>query len=337
MPDRLGWNITRIADVPSVVSVGVIARSLCAFGVAACLVGASTPRAAAASRAAVPYANPVTGDTNYPAFVREPLPGGNMITYAVIDPATIDLFAAAASGAGCVDDGVGSRCTDQVSAMVNKTHAAGGMGANLTDYITPLGLVVIDHQVIAKGNPNTTSFCIGDRPAKGRTPVSITATATAAACRTVVSGEGLVLDGKPSIQGRADAGHRGKFWWSVKPAAAVERQLVAVLADGRVIIAVATSQHAGQRGGMSLDTAAAFLIAHHAVAAIALDGGHLANLSEAVVGPIVPAESQGGPQPVKVCLLFRPRVWTFTLAGPPPPPPAPVVRTVPRGIPLKRF
>jgi hypothetical protein len=100
----------------------------------------------------------------------------------------------------------------------------------------------------------------------------------------------------------------------------VERTLVGLRADGTLLVAVATAARGGVRNGMTLPAAAAWLIGHGVRDAIALDGGHQADIWSAQHGSLVPLE-RGEPS-MQMSLLLG--------SGPPVvAPPGPLPATVP--------
>jgi hypothetical protein len=168
-------------------------------------------------------------------------------------------------------------------------------------------------------DPHTTSLCVGDgTPGATRPTVTITREADAIRCRAAVSGERIVTAGRVDVEGRADAGRRGAFWWSVEPGSRVQRTAVGLAQDGTLLLAVVSATRDGQRNGMTLDAAARWLIRQGAVDAISLDGGHQAEAYVSGRGPIVPL--QAGEPRVQVSLLLG---RTVPVTAPPPPPPAP--------------
>lgn len=237
-----------------------------------------------------------------PPLQREALPGDAEVTYTVVDPLQVPVDAAAAGEdvPGCAG---GGGCQAPIGGLVRGHGAALGFTANYSDGIHILGLAVSGHRQLAPADPHTTSLCIGDPAGPGqRPPLSITKSASAAQCRTVVSGERVVADGAPAIEGLADDGLRGHFWWSVEHLRRVERTLVGVRADGTLLVAVATAARPGVRDGMTVPEAAAWLIAHGVRDAIALDGGHQADAFSAAHGSQVPLE-RGEPVLQMVLLL----------------------------------
>jgi len=229
-----------------------------------------------------------------PPLQREALPGDAQVTYTMIDPLQVPVDAAAAGEgvAQCFGSGrIGGGCQSSIGALVRGNGAALGFTANYSDGVHILGLAVSNHQQLAPADPHTTSFCVGDPAAPGqRPPVSITKTASAAQCRTAVSGERIVAGGAPAIEGLADDGVRGHFWWSVEHLRRVERTLVGIRADGTVLVAVATSARDGVRDGMTVPEAGTWLVAHGVEDAIALDGGHQADVYSAAHGSQTPLE-----------------------------------------------
>ena len=265
-----------------------------------------------------------------PSLQRESLPGDAQVAYTVVDPLQVPIDAAVA-GQGvtqCFDGGGG--CQGSIAALVHGGNAALGFTANFSDGIHILGLAVIDHHQVAPANGHTTSLCVGDPAAAGqRPPVTIAKTADAGACRTAVSGERLVAAGAPAIEGLADDGQRGHFWWSVEHFRRVERTLVGVRGDGTVLVAVATSARDGVRNGMTLAEAAAWLIAHGVVDAIALDGGHQADIYSAAHGSQVPLE-RGEPTMQMALLLGAVAPLPTATAAAPAPTPEPATPAVPQ-------
>ena len=267
-----------------------------------------------------------------PSLQRESLPGDAQVMYTVVDPLQVPVDAAVA-GQGvtqCYDGGGG--CQASIAALVHGRNAALGFTANFSDGIHILGLAVIDHHQAAPANGHTTSLCVGDPPAPGqRPPVTITKTADATTCRTAVSGERVVAAGAPAIEGLADDGLRGHFWWSVEHFRRVERTLVGVRGDGTVLVAVATSARDGVRNGMTMAEAAAWLIAHGVVDAIALDGGHQADIYSAVHGSQVPLE-RGEPTMQMALLLGAVAPLPAATTAAPTPSPLPATPALPQSV-----
>jgi len=262
-------------------------------------------------------------DLNVPDFVTEPTSGSAEVSYAVVDPLTMDLRLGIASGPGCAGPGAGANCSASVADLARAARATVAVNANYTDSHIVLGTVISNHQALSAPNPHTTTLCIGDRPATGRPGITLTKTPDPAVCLTAVSGEQVVAAGKVAIEGTSDEGDRTKFWWSVGHPYRVERTLVGVRPDLTLLFAVATSNHPGGRDGMTVPEAANWLLAHGVTDAIALDGGHMANAWAYGRGNVNPLER--GQPPVRTALLAVPRVWHFNLAPVPTPVPTPTV------------
>jgi len=250
-----------------------------------------------------------------PALQRDPLPFDALMSWTAVDPLQVRIDAAVA-GQGdpeCFTTGATQPgCLATIGELVRQRSGALGLTANYSDGLHTLGLAVIDHHAYAAANSHTTTLCVGDAPAPGqRPPVSIGKDADATRCRTAVSGERVVAGGVPAIEGLADDGKTGAFWWSVQHFRRVERTLVGLRADGTVLVAVATSQRDGVRNGMTIPAAAAWLIAHGVRDAIALDGGHQAAIWSAQHGSETPLER--GEPTLQMALLLGPVL---------PPPPA---------------
>lgn len=224
-----------------------------------------------------------------PSLQLEPLPGDAEVTYTVVDPLQVSIGAAVAGGntPQCAHSG----CQATIAELVHQGGAALGFTANYSNGVDVLGLAVVDHHQLAAADPHTTTLCVGDAAVPGqRPPLSITKDADATRCRTAVSGEQVVAGGAPSIEGLADDGRSGHFWWSVQHFRRVERTLVGLRPDGTLLVAVATSRRSGVRNGMTLPEAAAWLVAHGVGDAIALDGGHQADVFSTQHGSQVPLE-----------------------------------------------
>jgi Phosphodiester glycosidase len=135
-----------------------------------------------------------------------------------------------------------------------------------------------------------------------------------------------------SIEGMADDGTKGAFWWSVQHSSPVQRTVVGVEQDGSLLVAVVSARKTKDRNGMSIPDTARWLIAHGVVNAIALDGGHQAEAYVAGRGSIVPL--QAGEPGVQVSLLLGHSVPVtppppVPAPAPPVPAPAPVVTPTP--------
>lgn len=253
-----------------------------------------------------------------PALQMEPLPGDAMVTYTVVDPLQVSIDAAVAGGntPQCAHSG----CQATLAELVHQGGAALGFTANYSNGMDVIGLAVVDHHQLAAADPHTTSLCVGDAPGPGlRPPLSITKDADASRCRTAVSGEQVVAGGAPSIEGLADEGRSGHLWWSVQHFRRVERTLVGLRPDGTLLVAVATSRRSGVRNGMTLPEAAAWLVAHGVRDAIALDGGHQANIFSSQHGSQVPLE-RGLPTLQMALLLGAVQPVPATPAAAPPAP-----------------
>jgi hypothetical protein len=276
-----------------------------------------------------------------PSLQRESLPGDAEVSYTVVDPLQVGVDAAVAGGAGsgqCFGNGArGDGCQATIAELVHSRGAALGFTANFSDGLHILGLAVIDHQQLTPADGRTTSLCVGDPPAPGqRPPLSIGKDADARRCRTVVSGERIVAAGVPAIEGLGDDGLRGHFWWSVEHFSRVERTLVGLRPDGTLLVAVATSARGGQRNGMTVPEAAAWLIAHGVRDAIALDGGHQADIYSAQHGSQVPLE-RGEPTMQMALLLGEVQPPPPAAAAPAPlPQPAPAATLPSTGAPSHR-
>ena len=285
-----------------------------------CLAALPIGATAMASRveAAEPNASP---DPNLPVFAQEPMDSAALMSWAAIDPNVMDLRTAVAAGPGCTAPGVGPKCTSTVASLAVPLRGVAAVNANYTNGDVPLGLAVADHVQVAADDPHTTTFCVGDRDPKGHAAITIGKGLNATVCRTAVSGEAIVQAGIPAIEGTGDAGNRARFWFSVQPPSRVQRTLIGLRADGTLVVAVASSDQTGGRSGMTLPEAAAWMIAHGAVQAIALDGGHMSDAWVTGRGDISPMER--GPSPVKTALVLVPVLWHFVLAPPPPIPTPP--------------
>jgi Phosphodiester glycosidase len=257
-----------------------------------------------------------------PSFSVDPVSKRSEVTFTRVDPLTTPLEVAvvADGGSSCFGGSRrGNGCFDRISAMVGRHGAAAGLTANFSNGVDILGLAVAGHHAYSPPDPHTTSLCVGDgTPGATRPTVTITREADAIRCRAAVSGERIVTAGRVDVEGRADAGRRGAFWWSVEPGSRVQRTAVGLAQDGTLLLAVVSATRDGQRNGMTLDAAARWLIRQGAVDAISLDGGHQAEAYVSGRGPIVPL--QAGEPRVQVSLLLG---RTVPVTAPPPPPPAP--------------
>jgi hypothetical protein len=285
-----------------------------------CLAAGGVAVAAVALLAATGVAAPLE-----PRVQRESLPGDAQVSYTVVDPLLVAVGATVAGqgSADCFGPGRrGGGCQATIGELVRGRGAALGTTANYSDGVHILGLAVIEHQQLAPADPHTTSLCVGDAPVGQRPPVTVTKDADATRCRTAVSGERVVAAGVPAVEGLADDGQQGRFWWSVQHFRRVERTLVGVRADGTVLVAVATAARGGVRNGMTVPEAAAWLVAHGVVDAIALDGGHQADLFSAQHGSQVPLE-RGEPTMQMALLLGSVQPAPAAPSGAPVPQPAP--------------
>jgi hypothetical protein len=264
-----------------------------------------------------------------PSFSVDTVSAGAEVTWTVVDPLTTPIEAAVVQdgSARCFGSGdTGNRCFDRISSMVDRHHAAAGFTANYNNGVDILGLAVVDHHAWAPADPHTTSLCVGDAITGSTRPaVTIMKGADATQCRTAVSGERVVADSQVSIEGLADDGKRGAFWWSVEHYSTVQRTVVGLKQDGSLLVAVVSARRNKDRNGMTIPDAARWLIAHGVVNAIALDGGHQAEAYVDGRGSIVPL--QAGEPAVQVSLLLG---HTVPAVAPPPAPvatpaPAPVV------------
>jgi hypothetical protein len=131
----------------------------------------------------------------------------------------------------------------------------------------------------------------------------------------------VVADRQVSIEGMADDGTKGAFWWSVQHNSPVQRTVVGLKQDGSLLVAVVSARKGNDRNGMSIPDTARWLIDHGVVNAIALDGGHQAEAYVAGRGSIVPL--QAGEPGVQVSLLLGHGVPVTP--APPVPAPAPPV------------
>jgi Phosphodiester glycosidase len=252
---------------------------------------------------------------------REALPGDTTAALAAVDPGinAVDAAVARDGAPACFGgDRRGGGCHEPVAALVGRHHGLLGVTANYTDGTHALGTVIVDHRALTPNDPHTTSLCIGDATPAGTVPVAVGGGATPGACHTAVSGERLVSGGQIDIQGLADHGRRGAFWWSVRPFERTSRSLVGVRRDGVLVVAVAGPARGGH-GGLTLPEAAAWLIGHDVRDAIALDGGGQADMVLAGGAHAVPP-LRGAPQ-VQVALVVGSEPPPL---APPPPDPAPI-------------
>ncbi|HEV7466746.1 MAG TPA: phosphodiester glycosidase family protein [Candidatus Dormibacteraeota bacterium] len=244
------------------------------------------------------------------------------VTWTVVDPFTTPIEAAVVQDGSsrCFGGGdQGNRCFEHIGSMVDRHHAAAGFTANYNNGVDILGLVVVDHHAWTTADPHTTSLCVGEAISGATRPaVTITKDADAVRCRTAVSGERVVADRQVSIEGMADDGRKGAFWWSVEHTSPVQRTVVGIKQDGSLLVAVVSARTSRDRNGMSIPDTARWLIDHGVVNAIALDGGHQAEAYVAGRGSIVPL--QAGEPGVQVSLLLGHTVPVI----PAPPVPAPV-------------
>lgn len=237
---------------------------------------------------------------------RDGVPGG-WVTYAHVDPAVFPLDAAvvADGAARCfAGDLRGGGCMEPVATMVARRGALLGVTANYTDWIHVLGMAVVDHRVLAPVDPHTTSLCVADGSDPHLPLATIVKTADPRRCRAVVSGQLVVADRRAAIEGLADAGHHGRFWWSTRPPVAEPRAAVGVLADGSVLVALATANRDGVEGGISQYDLVNWLIDHDVVSAIEMDGGNQGDMVAAGGAHVVPL-GDGVPR-MQVALLLDP-------------------------------
>jgi hypothetical protein len=260
-----------------------------------------------------------------PSFSVDTVSSGAEVTWTQIDPLTTPIEAAVVhdGSAHCFGGGdTGNGCFDHISSMVESHHAAAGFTANYNNGTDILGLAVVDHHAWSPADPHTTSLCVGDAISGSTRPaVTIMKGADATRCRTAVSGERVVADSQVSIEGLADDGRKGAFWWSVEHYSKVQRTVVGLKQDGSLLVAVVSARKSRDRNGMSLPDTARWLIAHGVVNAIALDGGHQAEAYVDGRGPIVPL--QAGEPGVQVSLLLGHAVPAVALPSAPVAPPAP--------------
>jgi hypothetical protein len=193
---------------------------------------------------------------------------------------------------------------ETVAAMVARHHALLGMTANYTDWIHVLGSAVAGHHSWAPFDLRTTDLCITDGVDGTRPPVTVVKAADPQRCRAAVSGQLVVSARRPDIEGLADAGHHGAFFWSTRPPVAEPRAMAAVLGDGTVLIALATANRDGIEGGISQYDMVNWLINHGAVDAIEMDGGNQGDMVAAGGGHVVPL-GDGVPK-MQVALLIDP-------------------------------
>jgi hypothetical protein len=259
-----------------------------------------------------------------PNFSVDTVSSGSEVTWTAFDPLTTPIEAAVVNDGSSKCFGGGSHgdgCFDRISSMVDRHGAAAGFTANYNNGTDILGLAVVDHHAWAPADPHTTSLCVGDSiPGSTRPTITITKSGDATTCKTAVSGELIVANSQPDIEGQADENHKGAFWWSVEQSSPVQRTLVGLKQDGTVMIAVVSAVKAKQRNGLTLPQAARWLIDHGVVQAIALDGGHQAEAYVAGRGSIVPL--QAGEPGVQVSLMLG---RTVPVIPAPPATPAPAV------------
>ena len=260
---------------------------------------------------------PVVSATAADAFEvqRTQITASAVVTSLVIDPARVRVSAGVASGGGraCFGGGAaGNACQDALGTIVTRERADLGTTANYSDGVNILGTVIVNHHAYSPPNPSTNSLCVtGVGPAQR---LAIVAIADPGVCTSAVSGERLVSGGRVTVGGDGPIS-QNPFWSSVQAGRAVQRTLVGVRADGRMVLAVASGSAAGERDGMTLLEAARWLLARGARDGMALDGGHQAGMFSAVDGDLVPLER--GVIHLQSALLFT------RLPQPPPPPPAP--------------
>ncbi|HEV3231180.1 MAG TPA: phosphodiester glycosidase family protein, partial [Candidatus Dormibacteraeota bacterium] len=225
---------------------------------------------------------------------------------------------------GCFGGARGNGCREPLSAIVEREHAVLGTTANYSDGISVLGAAIVEHHAYAPPNPNTTALCVGDRlPGAGRPLLTLTKQPDPARCRTAVSGERIVQNGVPNIEGLGTAGAR-RFWWSVEGDKPVQRTLAGLRRDGTLLLGVVAPTRDGVRGGLTTLDAARWLIAHGVTDAIALDGGHQAGMYVTGRGEVL--GMQRGEPRLQVALLVG-------AAIPPPPPVAPAAVPAPAALP----
>jgi hypothetical protein len=272
--------------------------------------------------AAQPFAALSAPAGSVPSFSVDTVSRGAEVTWTVVDPLTTPIEAAVVQDGSsrCFGGGdQGNRCFDHIGSMVDRHHAAAGFTANYNNGVDILGLAVVDHHAWATADPHTTSLCVGDAISGATRPaVSITKDADATRCRIAVSGERVVAGRQVSIEGMADDGTKGAFWWSVEHTSPVQRTVVGLKQDGSLLVAVVSARKSRDRNGMSLPDTARWLVDHGVVDAIALDGGHQAEAYVAGRGSIVPL--QEGEPAVQVSLLLGHTVPVI----PAPPVPVPV-------------
>ncbi|MGH7749967.1 MAG: phosphodiester glycosidase family protein, partial [Candidatus Dormibacteria bacterium] len=241
-----------------------------------------------------------------PSFSVDTVSQGAEVTWTAIDPLTTPISAAVADGgaAQCFGNGrTGNGCFNRISTLVDQNNAAAGFTANYNNGTDILGLAVVDHHAYAPPDLHTTSLCVGDAISGSTRPaITITKNANATLCKTAVSGERVVANSQVSIEGLADDGQRGAFWWSVEHYSPVQRTVVGLKQDGTLLVAVVSARKSRDRNGMTVANTARWLIAHGVVDAIALDGGHQAEAFVDGRGPIVPL--QAGEPEVQVSLLL---------------------------------
>jgi hypothetical protein len=269
-----------------------------------------------------------------PAVAREMVGPGVFVTYVIVDPRlnAIDVGVAAGGPATCARV-PGGPCPEQLSSIVTRGHAYIGTTANYIGGGGIAGLVVSDHQASSGADPHTTTFCVGDSVGGVRPQVSIGKGGDAQLCRSAVAGERIVDGGRAMVEGLADDHVRGRFWWSVQHNSRVQRTMLGTMSDGRVLLAVVAPDRNGARNGFTVTQAAQWMIAHGVMNAIALDGGHQADLFQSGVGNRVGL--QAGEPYLQVALMIDAGAPTFVVPPPPvEPPPPPVVVPPPAPLPM---
>jgi hypothetical protein len=93
-----------------------------------------------------------------------------------------------------------------------------------------------------------------------------------------VSGERIVANGVPSIEGLGQDGDRSRFWWSVEHDQRVQRTVVGTRRNGSLLLAVFAPTRSGVRDGVTTLDSARWLVARGVTDAIALDGGQQAGM-----------------------------------------------------------